>query len=42
MQTNNSPKNEQSVNLVDLFVYLASKWKWFLVSIVVCVGIAWY
>ena len=42
MQTNNSPKNEQSVNLVDLFVYLASKWKCFLVSIVVCVGIAWY
>lgn len=42
MQTNNSLKNDQSVNLVDLLVYLASKWKWFLVSIVVCVGIAWY
>lgn len=43
MQTNNSSnKNAQAVNLVDLLVYLASKWKWFLVSVLVCVGIAWY
>ena len=42
MQTNNSMKNEQSINLVDLLVYFASKWKWFLLSILVCGGIAWY
>ena len=43
MQANNSSnKNAQAVNLVDLLVYLASKWKWFLVSVLVCVGIAWY
>ena len=42
MQTNSSMKNEQSVSLVDLLVYLASKWKWFLLSILVCGGIAWY
>ena len=27
--------------MVDLFVYLASKWKWFLLSVLVCGGIAW-
>lgn len=43
MQTNNSSnRNEQGINLIDLLVYLASKWKWFLVSVLVCVGIAWY
>ena len=44
MQTNNSSvnKNEQGINIVDLFVYLASKWKWFLLSVLVCGGIAWY
>ena len=35
-------KNEQGVNLVDLLVYLASKWKWFLLSVLICVGFAWY
>ena len=44
MQTTNSTanKNDQSINLVDLFAYLASKWKWFLISVLVCGGIAWY
>ena len=43
MQTNNSPnKVDQGINLVDLLVYFASKWKWFLLSVVVCVGVAWY
>ena len=42
MQNNNSSnKNEQGINVVDLFVYLASKWKWFLLSVLVCGGIAW-
>lgn len=39
MQTNNSSnKNDQGLNIVDLFMYLASQWKWFLI----CGGIAWY
>ena len=42
MQTNNPMRNEQSINLVDLLVYFASKWKWFLISILICGGIAWY
>ena len=40
--TNSSNKNDQGLNLVDLFVYLASKWKWFLLSVLICGGIAWY
>ena len=42
MQTNNSMKNEQGINLVDLLMYFASKWKWFLISVLICGGIAWY
>lgn len=43
MQNNNlSGKNEQSINLVDLFVYLLSKWKWFALSILFFGGLAWY
>ena len=43
MQTENTPnKNDQSINLIDLFLYFASHWKWFLLSVLVCGGIAWY
>lgn len=43
MQTNNSlNKNDQSINLIDLLVYFLSKWKWFLLSVLVCGGVAWY
>ena len=35
-------KNEQGINVVDLFVYMLSKWKWFLLSIVICGGVAWF
>ena len=43
MQTNTpTNKNDQSINVMDLLVYFASKWKWFLISILVCGGIAWY
>ena len=42
MNDNSMNKNEQGVNLVDLLVYLASKWKWFLLSVLICVGFAWY
>ena len=38
MQTNKSTvnKDEQGINLVDLLLYLASKWKWFLLSVLIC------
>ena len=43
MQTNNATnKADQGINLVDLFLYFASKWKWFLLSVGVCGGLAWY
>ena len=43
MQSNSqSNKNEQGVNLVDLSVYLLSKWKWFVLSVLVFGGLAWY
>ena len=44
MQTNPSSvnKNEQSLNVLDLLMYLTSKWKWFLFSVLICGGIAWY
>lgn len=43
MQNNTqSDKNEQSINLLDLIIYLASKWKWYLLSILIFGGIAWY
>lgn len=35
-------KNEQGLNLIDLLVYLTSKWKWFVLSVLICVGFAWY
>lgn len=43
MQNNNSSaKADQGINLVDLFVYLLSKWKWFVLSVAVFGGLAWY
>lgn len=43
MQNNiQSNKNEQSINLLDLLIYLASKWKWFVLSVLIFGGIAWY
>lgn len=39
MQTTN--KNDQNLNVVDLLVYLASKWKWFLLSVILFGGLAW-
>ena len=44
MQTNEtSPsKGEQGLNLADVFLYLASKWKWFLLSVAVLGGLSWY
>ena len=40
MKSQNS-KDSQNVNLLDLLVYLASKWKWFLLSVALCCSVAW-
>lgn len=43
MQNNiQSNKNDQNINLLDLLMYLASKWKWFIMSVLIFGGIAWY
>ncbi|MCF2582268.1 GumC family protein [Bacteroides caecigallinarum] len=44
MQTerNSNSKNDQGINLIDLLLYFVSKWKWFLLSVLICTGIAWY
>jgi len=34
----NSSREEKSVNLIDIFVYLGFHWKWFLVSLLIFVG----
>ena len=36
----NQNRNDE-VNVMDILLYLASKWKWFLVSVIVFVGLAW-
>lgn len=36
------PTAEQGVNVADLFFYLASKWRWFLLSVITFVSLAWY
>lgn len=43
MQTKKSlpEKKEQGVNIIDLLAYLASKWRWFLLSVVICVGVSY-
>lgn len=40
--SNTNNKNEASINLLDLFFYLLSKWPWFVLSILICGGYAWY
>ncbi len=42
MQTNNKQNKADELNIAELFMYLFSKWPWFLLSAAVCVGIAWY
>ena len=39
---NETNKYTQEINLKDLFFYLASKWKWFLLSVIVFGCLAWY
>ena len=40
--SNTNNKNESGINLLDLFFYLLSKWPWFVLSILICGGYAWY
>ena len=43
MNNNQSKTNpEQGVNIADLFYYLLSKWKWFVLSVIVFGTIGWY
>ena len=44
MQTTNSSSvknSEQGINVIDLLMYFAFRWKWFLLSVLICGGIAW-
>ena len=34
-------RQDNTVNIIDLLFYLLSRWKWFLLSVAVCGGIAW-
>ena len=38
---NQTKKNETELNVLDLFMYLLSKWKWFLLSVLIFGGLAW-
>ena len=38
-RTTNS-KDSQSINLLDLLMFLLSKWQWFVLSVAVCGGLA--
>lgn len=42
-QTNTSSASgkEQGINLVDILVFFLSKWKWFLLSVIICGSLAW-
>lgn len=38
----NKSTNDQGINIADLFYYLLSKWRWFLLSVIVFGVLAWY
>lgn len=42
-QTNTSSASgkEQGINLVDILAFFLSKWKWFLLSVIICGSLAW-
>lgn len=43
MQTNSTNgRNDQDVNIIDILMFLLSKWKWFVISIIVFGGLAWF
>ena len=35
-------EEEKSINLVDIFMYLLSYWKWYVLSILIFGGYFWY
>lgn len=39
---NTGDSNEESFDLMGLLLECLSKWKWFVLSVVVCLGLAWY
>ncbi len=39
---NDINKNDQGINVLDLLVYLISKWIWYILSIALFCGLAWY
>lgn len=42
MQTNNTTgRNDQDVNIIDILLFLLSKWKWFVISVIVFGSLAW-
>ena len=42
MNKMNSNKQDNGINLLELFFYLLSKWYWFVLSVSVFLSIAWY
>ena len=40
--TQNKANAEQGINISDLFYYLLSKWKWFLLSVIIFGTLGWY
>ena len=42
MQTKTKQNKTDEINIAELFMFLFSKWPWFLLSIALCVGLAWY
>lgn len=43
MQTNSTNgRNDQDINIIDILMFLFSKWKWFVISIIVFGGLAWF
>ena len=42
MQTQNKQNKADELNIADLFMFLLSKWPWFLLSVALCVGLAWF
>lgn len=42
MQKNRKEKVDQGMNILDLLTYLLSRWQWYILSIVLCCGVAYY
>ena len=42
METNNTRKIDQGLNIIDLTKYLASKWVYYVIAIAICIALAWH